>query len=65
YDDLSRTVRLLESVLLKYKRLRSAEGPTTLLPTWQYNWKQVFHVPWISNANAVPSGHGMSGRRDR
>jgi hypothetical protein len=51
YGELSRTVQMLESVLLKYRRLISAHATTTLLPTWQYNWQEVFLVPWITNPN--------------
>lgn len=52
YGDLIQTVRLLESVLLKYRSLFSADAPTTLLRTWQYNWKQVFFLPWITDPDA-------------
>jgi hypothetical protein len=55
YGELGETLRLMESVLLKYRRLISADGPSTLLPTWQYNWKQVFHVPWIVDPDAESS----------
>lgn len=49
YGELSQTLQLMESVLLKYQRLLSANAPMTLLPTWQYNWKQVFLVPWTTS----------------
>jgi hypothetical protein len=52
YGDLIQTVQLLESFLLKYRSLLSADAPTTLLPTWQYNWKQVFFLPWITDPDA-------------
>ena len=57
YGELSQTVQLMESVLLKYRRLLCADSPTTLLPTWQYNWKQVFYVPWVTDPDADAS-HG-------
>ena len=57
YGELSQTVQLMESVLLKYRRLLCADGPTTLLLTCSYNWKQVFYVPWVTDPDADAS-HG-------
>ena len=50
FDDLDRAIDKLEALTLRYLHLfRGAAYPSGLLPTWQYDWKEIFHYPWIAD----------------
>jgi hypothetical protein len=48
FNDLDECLALLERLVKKYKILLTGAGITTLLPTFQYDWKAVFYFPWLS-----------------
>ena len=47
FDDLDRCLDLLEELTLKYYRLFTALSVPEILPTYQYDWTQIFREPWI------------------
>lgn len=52
YRDIDDCIDLLDRLYVKYHLLFTAEAmmDDTLLPTWQYDWQQVFRVPWIADS---------------
>ncbi len=47
-DDLDSCPDYLEKLLTKYINLFTANSLIHILPTWQYDWTEIFQVPWIS-----------------
>jgi hypothetical protein len=46
--ELDDAIDCLERTLKRYLHLFRGEGPTPALPTWQYDWKEIFRHPWIA-----------------
>ena len=50
FQELDDAIELLEAATRRWLHLfRGAVYPSGLLPTWQYDWKQIFHYSWIPN----------------
>lgn len=47
YAELDECLDYLEGLLKRYLLLFRAQAHTTIVPVWQYDWKQVFRRPWI------------------
>lgn len=47
YEDLDTFIEEYESIVKKYILLFTASGYTSLTPTWQYDWEEIFTKPWI------------------
>jgi len=47
FAELDVCINLLEQLLKKYVLMLEATGLIEVLPVWQYDWKQVFRIPWI------------------
>jgi hypothetical protein len=47
YGDIDDCLDLVEALLIKYLEVLRAEAHLEILPTWQYDWKQIFRHPWI------------------
>jgi hypothetical protein len=47
FADVDACVDYLEKLYLKYYLLFHSTSQSTLLPTWQYDWKEIFYEPWI------------------
>jgi hypothetical protein len=47
FKELDACIDHLEALLKKYLRLFRGEGESSVLPTWQYNWKEIFEIPWL------------------
>ncbi len=47
YKDLDDCVDLLDELYVKYFLLFHQSSMDSLLPTWQYDWKEIFRTPWI------------------
>ncbi len=47
YGDIDDCLDLVEALLSKYLAVLRAEAHLEILPTWQYDWKQIFRHPWI------------------
>jgi hypothetical protein len=48
FEELNTCVDLLQKLLKQYVLLLEAKALTQVLPTWQYDWKQVFRTAWIA-----------------
>jgi hypothetical protein len=51
YNEMFGCSRLIERLVIKYSLLLKAGAPSKLLPTWQYDWKQIFYTPWVTKRN--------------
>lgn len=47
YNEVDECVDLLDELYVKYFLLFHQASMDTLLPTWQYDWKEIFREPWI------------------
>ena len=47
YAELDDSLDYLEHLLKQYLLLLRAKAYTTIVPVWQYDWKQVFRSAWI------------------
>jgi hypothetical protein len=47
YQEVDECVELFDQLYVKYFLLFHQSSMDTLLPTWQYDWKEIFRVPWI------------------
>lgn len=50
FNEVDSCIDLLDELCVKYLRLFHGKAPHTLLPTWQYDWKYVFRVPWLPSS---------------
>lgn len=54
YENLDESIDGLEELTIRYGLLLKGSMPQpTLLPTWQYNWKQIFSQAWLPNNENV------------
>ena len=51
YNEVDDCINLLDELYVKYLLMFEAKAMDTLLPTWQYDWKEIFRTPWISPAH--------------
>jgi hypothetical protein len=49
FKDLDASVEFLDSLYCKYNFVLRASSLDTLMPTFQYNWKEIFKYRWIEN----------------
>ncbi|MFA4888746.1 MAG: hypothetical protein WC628_04135 [Candidatus Omnitrophota bacterium] len=47
FKDLDDCINHLEELLKKYLLIFRATCVSSVLPTWQYDWKEIFLAPWI------------------
>jgi hypothetical protein len=47
FNELDACIDHLEELLKRYRLLFRAEAVISVLPTWQYNWKEIFELPWL------------------
>lgn len=47
FKDIDECIDYLEELLKKYTLIFRATCLTSVLPTWQYDWKEIFLYPWI------------------
>jgi hypothetical protein len=50
FHDLSNCLLEMDELVLKYLELMKGEAKVTLLPTFLYDWKSIFRIPWIVEA---------------
>src|SRR5215831_11661098 len=48
FNDLDDTMKSLKELLQKYNLIMRATWLSDLLPTFQFDWIEVFRIPWIS-----------------
>ena len=56
FGELDECIELLDKVYVKYHALFYAEGMSTLMPAYQYDWKKVFLEPWIKTGLGSAKG---------
>lgn len=56
FTDVENCLKLFERLILRYKLLLKGAAQTTLLPTFLYDWKDVFRLPWIVDAEPPSEG---------
>ena len=50
FQDIHDVIGLLDRTVVEYKLLLNAVSPQpSLLPTWNYDWWEVFYDPWIKS----------------
>ncbi len=54
WKELDDCLDLLEILLKKYLSVFRAEAHLSIVPTWQFDWKKIFLVPWIGKAVCTP-----------
>jgi hypothetical protein len=47
FADLEECLKVLEKLVLRYLLLLNGASQSTLVPTFVYDWKAVFRIPWI------------------
>ena len=47
FDDLTHSLSVIEKLVLRYGLLLNGASQTSLLPTFQYDWKSVFRIAWL------------------
>jgi hypothetical protein len=47
YNDVDAAIDLLDRLCCRYLLMFEAKALETLLPTWQYDWKGIFRIPWL------------------
>lgn len=50
FNEVDTCIDLLDELYVKYFLLFHASAMDTLLPTWQYDWKTIFRVPWLPSS---------------
>jgi len=55
FKQADQAVDTMHDLCLKYRRILLADCLTTLLPTYQYDWQQVFDYPWRKPDSTLPS----------
>jgi hypothetical protein len=54
FHDLSNCLLEMDELVLKYSELMKGEAKMTLLPTFLYDWKSIFRIPWIEGRTYDP-----------
>jgi hypothetical protein len=49
YQDVDDCLEFLEQLLKKYWKLIHGAQCESVLPVWQYDWKEIFREPWINS----------------
>lgn len=47
FNDVTDCLEVIEELVLRYILLLKGAWQDSLLPTFQYDWKSIFHIPWI------------------
>ena len=47
FSELDKAIDILDALYVKYHLICHAEKFATLMPVYQYDWKQIFYVPWL------------------
>jgi hypothetical protein len=47
FTDITECLAVLEKLVLRYVLLLNGAWQDSLLPTFMYDWKRMFRVPWI------------------
>ena len=55
YNELDDVVDFFDGLYCKYCQLLTGAGMESLLPIIQYDWKEIFRIPWIPNGSNCSS----------
>lgn len=47
FRDLDECIDILDRLCVKYNAVFHAASMQTLMPTYQYDWKEIFRYPWV------------------
>ena len=47
FNELDNCIKFLDELYVKYHLLFHAQSMDTLMPTYQYDWTEIFKYPWI------------------
>ena len=51
FNELDESIKILDELYVKYHLLFHAQSMNTLMPTYQYDWTEIFKYAWIANSN--------------
>jgi hypothetical protein len=51
FSEVDDCINLLDHLYVKYHLVFHASSMTSLMPVYQYDWKAIFQVPWLSKRN--------------
>lgn len=49
FRDVDKCIDVLDKLCVKYHGIFHAAYMETLMPVYQYNWKEIFRYPWLKN----------------
>ena len=52
FQELDDAIDCLEALLKRYLHLFRGVGLSSALPTWQYDWQEIFRYPWLEEGNS-------------
>jgi hypothetical protein len=55
FQDVDDAIDVLEKLLRRYMWLFRSTALTTALPTWQFDWTEIFRYPWLPPPPNPPS----------
>ena len=47
FNEVDACIDVLDKLYVKYHLIFHASAMDTLMPTYQYDWKEIFEVPWV------------------
>lgn len=51
FEDVRKAIKTFDQIVIKYFLLIRASGKgDSLMPTWQYDWKAIFKIPWLESS---------------
>jgi hypothetical protein len=54
FNDIAECLAVIEKLVLRYVLLLKGAWQDSLLPTLQYDWKDIFKTPWIPGEQTMP-----------
>lgn len=48
FEEVDQCIGLMDKLYVKYHLIFHASSMDSLMPTYQYNWKEIFEIPWIA-----------------
>ena len=53
FNEVDACLDVLDKLYVKYHLIFHASSMDSLMPTYQYDWQEIFEVPWLSPAADV------------
>jgi hypothetical protein len=48
FNDLEDAIKYLDMLVCRYNLIIKATSMSTLMPTFQYDWQEIFKIPWMA-----------------